>query len=778
MPIFTRKKQCPHCDQTIDASARFCPRCGKPTGAVLGPCPHCGEMVAANAQFCPSCGRQLGGRRAPDIRRSVWRKSPDEFAVRVEPADLRGALYKELEVQPGQQVVLLVDGRADEGRKGPGRYTVDSLFERLLTLGSGRHVTGLLVDGGHVPLEFQLPKLYSRDDYEISGRCVVGVQMVNPVAFLVNVMKSERSYTLNDLRSYLSDEVRDAIQETVGQQDLSDLATGLALKDQLANAVEVHLNETLRRSGLQFGGVRTGEFEHPRLEKLRAQWEAIRIEGREAEASLADRQARFKADHDEEDQETAEQRAQARTYEERAVVWEQMRRAILSENMNEVRSKEDLQDFLAEINERQLVRQEQLDVLAEEFDQRKEDRVKARAHAAYLAELERDYNRKQAELVWHTDFSLEQMASELKIEQQRLADEGALNEQRWQEDLSRMVRGAERADWERAEQHKAGVFDRQREKDEDQHHRELGKAQAIHQGELLAIETDASLSVEQKRAETTLAVSRLQAEQKTIEVGLWKLQEAAEQDSIQRDLDMGLDALKRMKGVKREDELLRADAEHGRILDLRDQDRLDEAQQHTHELATMQVRSEMSAEALMSLSAPDQARAIADLKRTETMKGMTDEQVYALMAAESPQLAAALTERFKALAARPEEMEAQVRSLYERMLVDIQKDREKEAELRQRTEERFQKMFSEALESQRSGMVEIARATSKDAPAQSGPVIVMGPGGGQPQVIQTGGGSPQVSGSGGEVQVCPRCRVKCPVGEKYCSNCGYNFYQA
>jgi len=35
-----------------------------------------------------------------------------------------------------------------------------------------------------------------------------------------------------------------------------------------------------------------------------------------------------------------------------------------------------------------------------------------------------------------------------------------------------------------------------------------------------------------------------------------------------------------------------------------------------------------------------------------------------------------------------------------------------------------------------------------------------------------------VSGSGGEVQVCPRCRVKCPVGEKYCSNCGYNFYQA
>ena len=142
--------------------------------------------------------------------------------MRVEPADLRGTLYKELEVQPGQQVVLLVDGRADEQRQGPGRYTVDSLFERLLTLGAGRHVTGLLVDGGYVPLEFQLPKIYTQDDYEVSVRCVVGVQVANPVAFFTNVMKSQRTLTVADLRGFLFDEVRDAVQDVIGKQNIRE----------------------------------------------------------------------------------------------------------------------------------------------------------------------------------------------------------------------------------------------------------------------------------------------------------------------------------------------------------------------------------------------------------------------------------------------------------------------------------------------------------------------------------------------------------------------------
>lgn len=806
MQLFgSRQQACAHCGKNIGSDVRFCPYCGQPTEVNAGGCPHCGQPVAANARFCPRCGRQLGGARAPDLRGSVWRKSADEFAVRVEPADLRGAVYKEVEVQPGQQVVLLVDGQADNERQGPGRYTVDSLFDRLLTLGAGRHVTGLLVDGGYVSLEFQISEVFTHDDYAVSARCVVGVQVANPVAFFANVMKSQRTLTVADLRGFLFDEVRDAVQEVVRNRDLRDLATNLALRDSLADAVDVYLNNTLATSGLDFGGVRTVEFHHPRLEALRKQWEEIRLARDEAvagrtqerERKLAEIQKRtelWEAQQVAEDQETREQRAKARLFEERAQVYDEIRRAAMSDQMNQVKSAEDYRDFLAQVNGRQVLRQEELDKLAEDFTARKADRANARAHTAYLAELERDYNRKQAELVWRTDFTLEQMAAGLKVEQQKLADEGMLDERRWQNDLASMLRTGEKADWQRAEQQKQVIFDRRREKDAQGHRQELEKAQTLHGLELRAIETDAELTDAQKRKKVEVELQRYEAERR----GIQRQIEAADFDERRRQTqaddedDMKLaaeavDLLAKMKKNKlsveeearriaREDELTRADAALKAEMARKEAERQEKAQAQGHELAMLQARAQMSAEALMSLSAPDQARAIADLKKTEAMKGMSDEQVYALMAAQSPAVAQALAERFKAAAARPAEVDAQTRALYERMLADIQKDREKDADLRQRTEDRFQQMFAQALESQRSGMVEIARATGGQQ--QTPPTIIFGPGAAGPNVIQPSPGGPLTVGpTGGRVQICPHCRVEVLVGLKFCSNCGHAFYE-
>jgi hypothetical protein len=799
MPLFgSNKKPCANCSQSIDANARFCPFCGEPTSVILGPCPHCGHPVAADAKFCSNCRRELTTDRAPDLRSSVWRKSPDEFATRVESSDLRGRLYKELEVQPGQQVILLVDGRADEGRVGPGRYTIDSFFEKILTLGAGRHVTALLIDGGFVPLEFLVPDVFTADDHAVAVQCKVGVQVANPMSFFVNVIKSTRAITLNDLRNFMFDQVRAAVADVLGGQTFRGLVTGLVLRDQMANAVEQHLNETLATSGLRFGGVLSVDVRHPRLEALRSQWEDIRIareqatadrtqDGERRMAEVQARQVRFEAELAALDQETAEQRAKVHVFEQRAEVYEEMRRAILSDKMNEVKTGEDFGDFLAEINRRQVLRQEQLDVLAEDYANRKENRVQARAHVAYLAELERDYNRKQAELVWRTDYTLDQMASELKIDQQRLAAEGLLDEGRWQNDMAGMKRTAGKSEWERAEAQKADIFNRQQQKDALGHQLEMQRAQTLQELEVQAIRTDAALSEAQKRAQSDLAVTRQEVESQRIRHEEQMRQQRAEDEADMKLAGDGVDLLAKLKQNKlaaeeiarriaREDELTRADAALKHDLARKEAERLDKAQAQAHELAMLQARAEMSAEALLSLSGPEQAWAIADLKQTEALKGLTDEQVYALMAAKSPDVARALEERFKAAAAHPQEVEAQTRALYERMLADIQKDREKEADLHQRTEDRFQQMFTQALDSQRSGMVEIAKATSGSQPPASGPVIITNPVTGQPQIIQTGGsGGAQVSG--GEVQVCPRCRVKSPVGERYCNNCGFSFYE-
>ncbi len=172
------QQPCLHCGKAIDANARFCPHCGKPTALYGGPCPYCGRPISANARFCPHCSRQMGGQRGPEVQGGAWRKSPDEFAVRVEPADLQGVLKKEVEVQPGQEALLMVDGNADVAPMGPGRYTLETLFDKVFHLvGGGRHLTALVVDASYTQLEFRLPQIYTRDNHAVAVRCVIGVKV-------------------------------------------------------------------------------------------------------------------------------------------------------------------------------------------------------------------------------------------------------------------------------------------------------------------------------------------------------------------------------------------------------------------------------------------------------------------------------------------------------------------------------------------------------------------------------------------------------------------------
>jgi hypothetical protein len=75
-------------------------------------------------------------------------------------------------------------------------------------------------------------------------------------------------------------------------------------------------------------------------------------------------------------------------------------------------------------------------------------------------------------------------------------------------------------------------------------------------------------------------------------------------------------------------------------------------------------------------------------------------------------------------------------------------------------------MFSEALRAQ----AEVARAFAQGQTREPTVIFPAGGGAGIPTFVSDG----RVSG---EVQVCPRCRVKSSVGTKYCTNCGQAFYE-
>ena len=371
--------------------------------------------------------------------------------------------------------------------------------------------------------------------------------------------------------------------------------------------------------------------------------------------------------------------------------------------------------------------------------------------------------------------------------------------------MAEMLREADRAEWKRTEKMKWEDFERERENAADRHRRELEKAQALHEAEVLAIRTDAELTDAQKRARVDVELARFEKQKREIKRAIEQadfdekmrqrgIVEEQEQKEILNDLTIArqsqemmaenkrrkeqirLDAEQREREIARLDELERQTAAHDLAMEKERLGLEAEAQKQAHELAMLQARAEMSAEALISLSGPEQARVLADIKQTEALKDLSDEQVYAMMAAKSPQVAAALAERFKAMQDQPDVAE-EIKALYERMLENIQKDKERDAELRARTEQRYQDMFNKALDSQREGMVGIAQATSHQPQQSQGPTVVFGPGGGLgavgPQVINPGAAGVV----GGEVQICPKCHARMAVGTKFCTNCGYKFFE-
>jgi hypothetical protein len=47
---------CPHCHAQVDATAKFCPECGKSLAVLHASCAKCGAKFVAAGKFCPECG--------------------------------------------------------------------------------------------------------------------------------------------------------------------------------------------------------------------------------------------------------------------------------------------------------------------------------------------------------------------------------------------------------------------------------------------------------------------------------------------------------------------------------------------------------------------------------------------------------------------------------------------------------------------------------------------------------------------------------------------------
>jgi hypothetical protein len=192
-----------------------------------------------------------------------------------------------------------------------------------------------------------------------------------------------------------------------------------------------------------------------------------------------------------------------------------------------------------------------------------------------------------------------------------------------------------------------------------------------------------------------------------------------DREEDEKDMELGLKSLKAVKEVKMRERRDEMDIEAERL------ERL----------------SKVGIEALITASNSDQAKILGDLKKTEILKGMSEEQILAMGAKDSEHLAMAFQEKFRGLSAEKQE------TLYKEMIAD----KDKSTKI-------MQEMFNKALDTQRDVSV---------AAAQSGHPNVVYPPQGHSPIYTT-----PVTHSGITYIICPKCDTKGSKGEKFCNNCG------
>jgi hypothetical protein len=173
---------------------------------------------------------------------------------------------------------------------------------------------------------------------------------------------------------------------------------------------------------------------------------------------------------------------------------------------------------------------------------------------------------------------------------------------------------------------------------------------------------------------------------------------------------------------------------------------------HERELDKAVQYNQLSADALIALAPSEQAALLADLQKTQVLRGMSESQILALFAKDSPEISRALAEKFKASGNAAEESRVQAEKLYERMLAD------KDTML-----QTFQGMHHDVMRATQD-VAKTAMHVQRDTATSAATPVIVQNAAPQPYTGTTVGGL-----------TCGGCRHASPVGSRFCHTCGSPF---
>jgi len=645
MGFFSDK--CPQCGGKVRRGASFCPHCGEPAPRSSLICPACSKEIRAGGKFCPKCGAPVESTSEepmPVDELNRWRPLPDEFARRIEAADLRGALSRGIVVEPGTKA-LLFQGGALAGVVTQGTYDLNRPLEGVELAAPA---TAILIREGDVALPLVCRDLRTREDVPAEAAVEVVVRLADARALYANLMHGRDRLSTGGLADLVESESANVVQARVRAVSVDQLEGNLDLKATLEADLRQEVAPSLARNGIELVGLRLVGFAAEGFDEIREARAKTFLAGQKIDET-----------------------------ERRAALNRRLRETLTRDRMDKFTSERDFREFIRqtehELGMKEVIREAEMDDLVRTFREKREDAETARKHLLEKLELEQ---------------RLEVLG------RQHAVDDAELRHRL--EGRRRELEAQQASEWQQVQQRLA-----------------IGKAV---RGDALEAERD---DLQFKREKFQLGK----------EAREWK----DDRDHQRESLRIGREQEERDREARR---------------------RIDEADREAaRELERMRAMSEA-----------EQARLAADLKKTEVLGGMSEEQILALMAKDSPHVAQAIAERAKARAQAG--ASAEVKALYERILAGKEAEADRLERVMERALGNVERVAggAAAREREHTGEIKDVTADAMDRMADVAGAKAGAPGG-------AAAGAPEMN------VLCPNCHQQSPAGQKFCDNCGHRFFE-
>jgi len=596
------------------------------------------------------------------ITNNRWVREPDDFAVELREKEISDFFAARIVIEEGTTGLLLVHGRFDR-RLDAGNHVLEGFAG-----GRGRK-TLVLVNLGEVMLHITLPRLLTRDPVPFGVQTALTLRF-NPgreAIFLSNFMSGKNYLGASDLRNLVFPEVNEGAQIWASGHTIRELGEDLSLRSQLSIALESHIRPVLDRYGLAFGRLEVRDFKCDIWDKsLNARVETS-LQVTEEQANLEGRKRLFDLAVETDIQDLTEETEKTATYEKRIALWARMQRGANQEQMDKIQSEADLVDFMRQIDQDRVLKDDEFERFKIALHDSGEDRERLRAQFVRIAQMEEEYDYRRKELTQQASLSQEQLEGQMGLE--RLRVESQLETELKRTDLT-LERQRRESEYQRTQDDLDGAI---------RWEHELSQARTSAEAQGVARET------ERLDAEMKLALEDRQAAQQRLDQ-----QETGRIRFEQQEREQEL-------ALKAQEEQLQL-----RLRELRER--------HQLELESMQAMDAVSLHTLIAVAPGEKAPLLAELARTDAMKDLSPEQILAMATEKRPELGDALAE----MATKGDS--AVVKDMYERLLEE-QKSAATEARQSQQDMTRvFQDMFNKALETQSQTAQAFARGGTQPAP--------------------------------------------------------------